>query len=267
MKKIVLVLLLILIIIACPVKNIFALGRSGYRNKDAEINGEKYLQSLSSYSLEKAKENVKDAKEERGYYTYEKPSKSEINTVLKKLGAGKTTYRKVFKDVYIVGDSLMNGLEAYNILNSNHLITQVSASLYHLSGNMNKIIRLSPPVVILHYGVNMISTSKSQLNNFIAMYSKLIRQIQKGSPDTRIIISGLFPVDRNVARAARFSKIGAYNKALKSMANSLGVEFMDSSSVLKAHSECYGSDGIHLSKSFYQNYWLKFVVKEMGIIG
>jgi hypothetical protein len=61
--------------------------------------------------------------------------------------------------------------------------------------------------------------------------------------------------------------IDTYNKNLIAMCNQLGIEYMDSSSVLRAHPECYGGDGIHLSKAFYDKYWLRFIIKEMGITG
>lgn len=265
MKKRVLVLILAIILTVYPVRNFISLANVDNTQTTAENEAEQYLKELSDYDIKKAQSNVKKASNLRN--DVGKPTDVEIKSVLRKLKDGQTTYRKVFKDVYIVGDSLMNGLEAYNILNSNRLITQVSASLYHLSGNVKKIVKASPQVVILHYGVNMISTNKNQLNNFISMYTKLIKQIQKGSPDTRIIISGLFPVDTDIARAKRFTKIDAYNKALKKMCGELKVEFLDSSSVLKDHPECYGSDGIHLSKAFYEKYWLRFIIREMGIVG
>ena len=74
-------------------------------------------------------------------------------------------------------------------------------------------------------------------------------------------------VDREIAKAKRFGMIGEYNKALKTMCNKLEIEYMESSSVLKAHPECYGGDGIHLSKAFYEKYWLRFIIREMGIVG
>lgn len=269
MKKSVLLLFLIVILALYPVRNFVSItaGANAEKTtvKSEQTDGEQALIELSQYNIDKAQSNLKKANSQRA--SSSSPTKAEIAMVLKQLSEGKTSYRKVLKDVYIVGDSLMNGLEAYNILNTNHLITQVSASLYHLKGNVNKIIKLKPPVLILHYGVNMISTNKKQLNNFITMYTGLIKQIQKGSPDTRIIISGLFPVDRDVARAKRFAKIDTYNEALQKMCKKLDVEFMDSSSVLKKHSECYGGDGIHLSKAFYERYWLRFVIKEMEIVG
>lgn len=265
MKKILLIIILILVLSAYPIFNIMGLSQYPAEETETDLSkGSEVIDLLWDYDVKEAQKNVKTAEEKRNDPT---GIKQKIRDTLKNLDNGKTTYRKVFKNVYIVGDSLMDGLRAYNILNSNHLITQVSASLYHLDGNMKKIKKINPPVLILHYGVNMIGTNKKHLSNYISMYTGLVEELQQALPDTRIIISGIFPVDRDVARAKRFGMIGEYNKALKDMCKKLGVEYMNSSSVLKAHPECYGGDGIHLSKAFYEKYWLRFIIREMGIVG
>ncbi len=264
MKKTVLIFVLTAVLCLYPLFNIMGISKDNENIPDDEVSkGSEVIESLSSFDVKKAETNVRRAEEKRN-----DPSGNaqKIKLILSQLKSGKTTYRKVFRNVYIVGDSLMDGLEAYDILNSNHLITQVSASLYHLDGNVDKIIRMNPPVVILHYGINMIATQGSYLNNFIAMYTRIIKELKSALPDTRIVVSGIFPVDRDVATAKRFGRIGAYNKALGAMCDKLEVEFVNSSSVLKAHPECYGSDGIHLSKAFYEKYWLRFLIKELEIV-
>ena len=256
---------MIFILSVYPLFNIMGISQNGDKPAKVDLSeGNEIIKSLSDYDVKTAQKNVNIAEKER---EHKFGNYHRVDDVLADIDSGKTTYRKVFQDVYIVGDSLMNGLEAYNILNSNHLVTQVSASLYHLDGNLNKIIRMNPPVLILHYGVNMISTDRKYLNNYIAMYTSLIQKLQASLPDTRIIISGIFPVNRNIARANRFGMINEYNQNLINMCNNLGIEYMDSSSVLYAHPECYGGDGIHLSKAFYEKYWLRFIIREMGITG
>ena len=265
MKKLLLIAVLIIVLSVYPICNIVGLSKRAVKPSDADLSaGSKIMELLSGYDIKEAQKNVNTAEKIRNdkYGNY-----LQVENVLNNLDSGKTTYRKVFRNVCIVGDSLMNGLEAYDILNSNNLITQVSASLYHLSGNVKKIIKISPKVLILHYGVNMISTEKRFLNNYINMYTDIITQLNGALPDTRIIVSGIFPVDREIAKAKRFGMIGEYNKALKTMCNKLEIEYMESSSVLKAHPECYGGDGIHLSKAFYEKYWLRFIIREMGIVG
>ncbi|MBQ7295821.1 MAG: hypothetical protein IJW86_06470 [Clostridia bacterium] len=264
MKKIIIISVLIALLCLYPVFNIWGLSKNEAVPSDEDISkGGSVIESLSDFDVKKAESNVRKAEKKR---KDESVSSEKVQMVLYDLKNGKTTYRKVLRDVYIVGDSLMNGLEAYNILNSNHLITQVSASLYHLDSNVKKIIKMNPPVLILHYGINMIAVGDKYLDNFISMYSRIIKELKKSLPDTRIVISGLFPVDRDIASAKRFGEIGDYNKALKSMCKDLEIEFVNSSSVLKAHPECYGSDGIHLSKAFYDKYWLRFLIKELEIV-
>lgn len=265
MKKFLLIAVLIAVLSVYPIFNIMGISRNSVKQPDTDLSkGNEVIDSLSGYDVKQAQKNVSTAEKIRNdrFGNYQK-----VESVLSGLDKGTTTYRKVFRNVCIVGDSLMDGLEAYDILNSNNLITQVSASLYHLSGNIRRIIGMSPKVLILHYGVNMISSEQRHLNNYINMYTDIITQLKNALPDTRIIVSGIFPVDRDIARAKRFGMIGDYNQSLKTMCQKLEVEYMDSTSVLKAHPECYGSDGIHLSKAFYERYWLRFIIKEMGIVG
>ncbi len=264
MKKIISFCMVCLILTVYPLYN-FVFISSGYDSVSAETQeGVSVVDKFAQADVQTAEKNVKISEEKRNLL--HGGNKKGVTATLKAIDSGKLTYRKLFKDVYIVGDSLMNGLEIYNILNANNLITQVSASLNHLSSNIDKIVGMNPPVLILHYGINMIGTAKAHQTNFISSYSKLIKQLKKKLPDTRIIVSGLFPVDTSVAVAPRFKNISKYNKALKTMCKDLKVEFLDSTSVLKAHPECYGVDGIHLSKNFYSKYWLRFIVKEMGIV-
>lgn len=265
MKKILLIAILIVVLSVYPIFNIMGISQNSVKHSETDLSkGNEIINSLSGYDVKEAQKNVNTAEKIRNdrFGNHQK-----VESVLYGLDKGTTTYRKIFKNVCIVGDSLMDGLEAYDILNSNNLITQVSASLYHLSGNVKRIIRMNPPILVLHYGINMISVEKRHLNNYVNMYADIINQLKAALPDTRIIVSGIFPVDREIARAKRFGMIDEYNSTLRAMCQKIDVEYMDSSSVLRAHPECYGSDGIHLSKAFYEKYWLRFIIKEMGIVG
>ena len=84
-------------------------------------------------------------------------------------------------------------------------------------------------------------------------------------PNTRVVVSLLFPVDRNKATGAEFGRIDDYNRALREMCQNANVEALDSASVFQGHNEFYGADGIHLSASFYRNYWLVYLIRELEI--
>lgn len=265
MKKTLSLILVLLLISVYPLYNLACIITKAESEYPETADGMAILGSYSSYDVKSVEKKIASLKQ-KNTVRYG-ASEKEIKAALKKLDSGKTTYRKLFRNTYIMGDSLMNGLEIYNILNPDRLITQVSASFTHFDENYGKIVSVNPKVLILHYGINMIGTNDNHRKSFISNYTKRVKKLKKDLPDTRIIVSGLFPVDRKIAKAERFSNIGSYNKALKGMCKDLKVEFMDSSSVLKAHPECYGVDGIHLNKTFYSKYWLRFIVKEKGIIG
>lgn len=194
-------------------------------------------------------------------------TQQQIKESLEKLEKGEISLRQIFNDTFIAGDSLMNGLEIYGVLSADKLATQVSASLYHLSDNVERIISANPGNLILHYGVNMISTEEAQLESFVASYEELILTIKESLKETRIIVSGLFPVDTSIATDARFKMIESYNKALSEMCEKIGVEFLDSAKAFEGNSDYYGGDGIHLSSGFYSDVWLPFIIENKGIIG
>ena len=266
MKKVISFILILLVIAGALALNL----KGSYAPKATpgnlpKVNAE-VLDTFSEFKVADIEKIIRENERIR-FEQYGGSTQKQIQDTLTKLSKGETTLRKVFSNTYFVGDSLMNGLEVYNILNPDRLVTQVSASLYHLSGNISKIISANPRIIILHYGVNMISTEKADRDSFISQYTELINQLKKALPDSRIIVSGLFPVDRTVATDDSFGQIGAYNKALSEMCTKLGIEFLDSTDMMKTCTDYYGADGIHLSAGFYSDKWLPFIVENKGIIG
>lgn len=223
------------------------------------------LSELSEGKVEVARKNISAVQKELSDKQAESQRQAEKKDILDKLDKGELSYRNLFKNVYIMGDSLMNGLEVYNVLNSNNLITQVSASLYHLSDNTSKIVRMNPEILILHYGLNHVENVSVQPGRFISLYTKILTKIKDKLPDTRIIVSGIFPVDTDKARAKRYERIDDYNEAIKEMCNQLGVEYLDNTPAFSNAKEYYAGDGIHLSGDFYEKCWLRHIVAEKEI--
>jgi len=190
--------------------------------------------------------------------------KNNIEKIIKQIEKGKKSYREVFSDVYFMGDSLMDGLKVYSVLNSSHLITQVSAAFGHLEANFDKIVEIRPPVLVLHYGLNMIGVDEAHAKSFVSQYAKIIEKLKKALPGTRIIVSLMFPVDTSKAKAAKFKMINKYNELTIEMCKKEKVEYLNSAKVVKANSDCRAKDGIHMSKKFYHE-WLKFIMREKEI--
>lgn len=227
-------------------------------------SGVAILEQLGAKNVDEAQASVDEIEKKRLEKEVAENKQKYIKQIIKQINKGEKSLRKVFKNVWFVGDSLMNGLEAYDILNSNRIISQVSASLFHLEENYDKIMQARPPVLILHYGINMISDEEIYLENYIKKYTSIIENLKKDLPETRIIVSLIFPVDRSVATAKRFSAVSKWNNALIKMCKNEKVEYLDSSPVFIKHKEWYAKDGIHQAKGFYV-YWLKFIMLEKEI--
>lgn len=222
---------------------------------------------FSAFTAADVEKTIREEEKKRKESIPEDTKKKLIEETLKKLKNGKISLRKVFSSTCFVGDSLLNGLEVYNILSADKLITEVSARLDHLEDNIKKITKTNPEVLVLHYGLNMLWEDETGTQWFIDDYSTLIKKIKKALPYTRIIVSGIFPVDTEIVTDEIFSHIPRHNTALKKMCKDIGVEFLDSTALVEECAEYYGPDGIHFVADFYSEKWLPYIVENKGITG
>ena len=264
LKKVVFSLITAAIIVIYPLCSMITVSVSGKKASCDTQSGISVVEELDKQSVDDAQAQINKTIKKRQADASSAEVQKAIVKSIKQIKSGKKSYRQVFDNVYFMGDSLMEGLHAYNILNPSRLTTQVSASLSHLEQHMNSVINARPPVLIIHYGLNAISTSDAQIDAFVQRYAADIRKMKKALPQTRFIISLLFPINTNKAGAPRFKAVGKFNNALKKMCKSLSVEYLDSSALINANKQYYEPDGIHMKYSFYGN-WLEFIMKEKGI--
>lgn len=243
-------------------------GLEMYSSRQTDIRTEtdtELLSELSQGKVENVRQNISAVQKELSDKQAESQKQAEKKELLDKLDKGELSYRNLFKNVYIMGDSLVDGIKVYNILNSNNLITQVSASLFHLNDNVDKMVRMNPEILILHYGLNHVEDVPQQPANFISFYTKIVTGIKAKLHDTRIIISGIFPVDTDKARDKNYKRIDDYNDAIKEMCNELGVEYLDNTAAFSNADAYYEADGIHLKVDFYEKCWFRYIVAEKEI--
>ncbi len=264
MKKTIIMLIVCALLVAYPLSNFSAVIGENYTSQADTAEGVSYIEKMAQLEVSEAEKLVNQAEEIRNYIP--KSNSEKVAELLYKLDKGKTTYKKALKNVYFMGDSLINGLESFGILSEKKVYSKVSASLYHLEDNYKKVIKKEPEVIVLHYGLNSLGYTDEALDGYIALYGKCIKKIKKKLPDTRIIVSSIFPVDRKVAKNKVFGRIKAYNKAMKQMCKKLDVDYLNNNPLFKEIDKCYGRDGIHLPEYFYRDYWLKYLIEEMEIV-
>lgn len=119
-----------------------------------------------------------------------------------------------------------------------------------------------PAYMILTIGLNGVTSFVNNKNLYQNCYAKLIEEIQKASPETKIILQSVFPVAANqntfsVDAATLNGYIDTLNGYVKELAQAKNVRYLDTASALKGTDgnlpEGYqNGDGIHLTAEGYR---------------
>lgn len=172
------------------------------------------------------------------------------------------SYVKLLADTIILGDSLVESISYYRLLDDRHVIAKIGARVEHLRENIPQIVAAYPVNVVLHYGNNSVDPSGSpeRVKGFISQYRRAILELQEQMPSLRIYVSGIFPVmDSAYKHSPELKYIGDYNRALRAMCEELSVTYIDNDEIVKAHTNQVEPDGVHMTRGFYQYYWLQYI--------
>lgn len=226
---------------------------------------------IKDYEIDKAKEE-KVAKGVTVLQSLEKKDVGEIENKIKNMNSENDTkestaddsnLKEVFKDTVFMGDSLTEPLSFYNILSEDSVIGIKGRDVIKAKKeDLGTLKSLNPKKIVMMYGMNdllLFSNSK----DFIKNYESLINEIKRELPSAEIYVNSVFPVSsKAIAKKKEFSKVNDFNNALKEMCNTMGVKFIDTTSMVKE--DMYEPDGIHLKAEFYTP-WLQVIKKEIGL--
>lgn len=115
---------------------------------------------------------------------------------------------------------------------------------------------LKPEILIITLGTDY-GVSYLVETDFKAYYAKLVRAIQKASPNTVILLQSIFPVTAG-CKVLSNEKIDRANGWVKAVAAENNCRYLDTQSVLKDENNCLrdslciSEDGIHLNTEAYR---------------
>lgn len=110
------------------------------------------------------------------------------------------------------------------------------------------------------------SASAEERERRISQYTELLSRLKAEVPDTRIIVSGVFPVSDTIYNnKLSFAYINQYNYELLKMCINLDIEYYSNNQYISGHQELFSADGLHLTPGFYKDYWLKDLILTMGL--
>ena len=129
-------------------------------------------------------------------------------------------------DTFIVGDSMINGIKAYNFGQKSKVKIKpyggsTSRDFIH---HVKPTIRKKPSKMIIHIGTNDLTNKIDTIPNM----EKIVTLIQKESPKTEIALSNIIirTDKKNMAK-----KINDLNKAIKDFCGKKNIDLIDNSNI------------------------------------
>lgn len=201
-------------------------------------------------------------------YEYKAADKDKSASKVDKIESGKLSYAEALDNVAFTGDSQIEALISYNILEQSNVEALVGASADYMEEKFNLIVTKATgkDAIVVHYGINSLSASAEEREKRINQYTELLSRLKAEVPDTRVIVSGVFPVSDTIYNnKLSFAYINQYNYELLKMCINLDIEYYSNNQYISEHQELFSADGLHLTPDFYREYWLKDLILTMGL--
>lgn len=153
--------------------------------------------------------------------------------------------------------------------NTIQLQNTLSQNIYYVGGNPdgdkigNIAAEVRPEYLILCFGLNGIEKFASGENGkklFISSYQSLIDEIKKNSPNTKIILQGVYPVSKE-CKSLNAVTVNEYLRTVNTwtmkLAEDNGLKYLDAASVVTDKdgflmSEYDIGDGVHITAEGYK---------------
>ena len=162
----------------------------------------------------------------------------------------KSDYEKIFSGTVIVGDSITEELVTYNYLDSDVVVAKIGISLGSVGDTINKAIGMNPKNLILSFGMNDMEAHRGKVAPFIKDYKEVVGKIKKELPNTKILITSVFPIEEKATKKAPGTdKFNEYNKALVKFCSENDCHFIDNDGLNPEN--YFEPDGIHFKYNFY----------------
>lgn len=190
-----------------------------------------------------------------------------VNNIAGLIQSGKITesgidYKSVFEGSVVMGDSITEGLKVYGFLKEDQVYCEIGGSVMNGSDIVRQAAMTKPKTAFFSYGTNDLGMYSGNAEAFTEKYSSVIKTFMEISPDTEIYVNSIAkPSDAKIASGGYFYKWEEFNEAIKDMCDSLGIEYIDNTEILKEHADLYAGDGIHVSTTYYP-YWMDNMIRK-----
>ncbi len=170
-------------------------------------------------------------------------------------------------DIVFLGNSITDGGEFHELLNRSDVKNRGISSdvIDGVRERLDQVTRWHPRKIFLLIGINDISHGHS-LKTLTERYAALVADIRRQSPDTKLYIQSVMPVNNSFNRykalKGREGMIPQLNQQLKKIAEENGAVYIDLTDAMKDYKgnldRKLTGDGLHLNGNGYK-VWMKII--------
>jgi lysophospholipase L1-like esterase len=173
------------------------------------------------------------------------------------------SFKHSTSDIVFLGNSITFGVDWYELLQMPQARNRgISGDMtFGVLERLQEIIDGKPAKLFILIGVNDVLRNVPD-NYIINNYNKIISRVTKGSPNTRIYIQSILPINETFAQRknniGKSERILAVNQALKQIAENYHVTYIDLHTAFKTPEGMLDAsltyDGLHLNLNGYQRW-------------
>ncbi|MGU3442729.1 GDSL-type esterase/lipase family protein [Bacillus cereus] len=170
-------------------------------------------------------------------------------------------YKSTFKDSLFFGDSMMEAISHYEILDEENVLGLAGGATMFALDEIENVAKRKPEHIFMNFGSNDLllpmdlegKTIENPVKFSIDIYSKLIQKIKEKLPNVEIHLLSVTPVtDKNLEEKPQYKHINEYNAALKELAKTEKVEYIDLSPIFEKNKDLHDQDGVHFKADYYK---------------
>lgn len=172
---------------------------------------------------------------------------------------------EIFANCLILGDSITQGLYEYEVLGESFVIAERGVGVKETDNNnladmLNRAAQAGPQKIFFAFGLNDIEGEKGDADAFAGDYRKMLQTARALLPNAEIYVNSVLPVQQFLIDEKEwYASVPQYNEKLEEICNEENIVFIDNTELVEE--EFYGSDGIHMSPSYYKK-WVRHMAKE-----
>lgn len=171
-------------------------------------------------------------------------------------------------EIIFLGDSITEAGAWSELFNKPLIINRGIAgdTSSGLLRRLEEVLRSNPAKIFLMIGVNDLLFVGS--GDILKNYEAIIKQIKEKSPDTKLYLQSVLPVNREVSLIPiKNETINDLNTGIQELAEKYDLPYLDIHQLLKDDkgqlNEKYTSDGIHLNGAAYLT-WTKAIAQHLN---